>query len=290
MTAMLSTHILEVPGAALAYDVRGPLPPTDGSAPLLMVGQPMDAGGFGTLATYFPDRTVVTYDPRGLARSARTDGRTDHDPRVQADDLHRLVEALGAGPVDLFASSGGAVTALALVAAHPDDVRTLVAHEPPMVQVLPDAEHAFAAWRRVRAAYDERGWGAGMAGFVTLTSVQGEFTGAFELPDPATFDFPAEDDGARTDPLLSGASDPVVAHRPETEALRTAPTRVVVAAGIESQGTLTWRTSAATADLLGHELTVFPSHHGGFLGGEQGYAGQPEAFAARLREVLGDHA
>ncbi|NEK86937.1 alpha/beta hydrolase [Blastococcus saxobsidens] len=284
----MSTDTLDVPGAALAYDVRGPLPTADGRPVLLMVGQPMDAGGFGTLAGLFADRTVVTYDPRGLARSERSDGRTDHDPVQQADDLHRLVEALGAGPVDLFASSGGAVTALALVAAHPGDVRTLVAHEPPMLGVLPDAEQAFAAWRRIRAAYDERGWGAGMAGFVALTSVQGEFTGTFDLPDPAAFGFPAEDDGTRADPLLSGASDPVVAHRPDVEALRAAPTRVVVAAGVESQGTLTWRTSAATAELLGQELAVFPSHHGGFLGGEHGYAGQPEAFAARLREVLGD--
>jgi pimeloyl-ACP methyl ester carboxylesterase len=131
----LSTHTLQVPGAALAYDVRGPLP-TTGRPPLLMVGQPMDASGFATLAGHFPDRTVVTYDPRGLGRSTRDDGRLDHDPAVQAEDLHALVEALGAGPVEVFASSGGAVTALALVAAHPGDVVTLVAHEPPLLAVL----------------------------------------------------------------------------------------------------------------------------------------------------------
>src|SRR4051795_13724600 len=124
---MTTTHTLETAEADIAYDVRGPLPTADGRPPLLMVGQPMDAGGFATLASLFPDRTVVTYDPRGLGRSTRTDGRTDHDPRQQADDLHHLVGALGAGPVDLFASSGGAVTALAWVEAHPEDVRTLVA-------------------------------------------------------------------------------------------------------------------------------------------------------------------
>ncbi|RZU32682.1 alpha/beta fold hydrolase [Blastococcus saxobsidens] len=288
MTAMLSTHTLEVPGAALAYDVRGPLPPADGRPPLLMVGQPMDAGGFGTLAGLVADRTVVTYDPRGLARSERTDGRTDHDPEQQADDLHRLIGSLGAGPVDLFASSGGAVTALALVAAHPGDVRTLVAHEPPVLGVLPDAERAFAGERAFLAAYQRSGFGAGMAGFLAFTSWQGEFPDSFEVPDPASFGLPAEDDGARDDPLLSGASAPVTGFRPDVEALTAASTRVVVAAGTESRGTVTWRTSEALAALLGQELTVFPSHHGGFLGGEHGYAGQPEAFAARLREVLGE--
>jgi pimeloyl-ACP methyl ester carboxylesterase len=119
------------------YDVLGPLPTADGRPPLLMIAQPMDAGGFVTLASQFPDRTVVTYDPRGLGRSTRRDGRVDHSPTVQADDLHAVIEALGAGPVEMFASSGGGVTALALVAAHPDDVITLVAHEPPLIPVLP---------------------------------------------------------------------------------------------------------------------------------------------------------
>ena len=101
-----------------------------------MIGQPMDASGFDTLASHFPDRTVVTYDPRGLGRSVRKDARVDHAPTVQADDVHAVIEALGAGPVEMFASSGGAVTALALVAAYPGDVTTLVAHEPPRIPVL----------------------------------------------------------------------------------------------------------------------------------------------------------
>lgn len=282
----MSTRTLQAPGAALAYDVRGPLPPGDGRPPLLMVGQPMDAAGFGTLASFFEDRTVVTYDPRGLGRSARSDGRTDHDPVRQAEDLHLLVEAIGARPVEVFASSGGAVTALAWVAAHPGDVTTLVAHEPPLVGVLPDAEQALAATRKVDAAYAEKGWGAAMAGFLALTSWQGEFTADFTLPDPAALGLPTEDDGSRDDPLFSGASAPVTAYRPDGAALRNASTRIVIAAGTESRGTLTWRTSEATAELLGTQLVVFPSHHGGFLGGEHGYAGEPESFAARLREVL----
>ena len=116
---MTTTHVLETPEADIAYDLHGPLPAADGRPPLFMVGQPMDAGGFATLAALFPDRTVATYDPRGLGRSTRKDGRVDNAPEVQAGDLHALIEALGVGPVEMFASSGGAVTALALVAATP---------------------------------------------------------------------------------------------------------------------------------------------------------------------------
>jgi pimeloyl-ACP methyl ester carboxylesterase len=278
-----------VPGVTLAYDVHGPLPPEGGQPPLLMIGQPMDAGGFLTLASHFPDRTVVTYDPRGLGRSTRTDDRTDNDPEVQAEDVHALIEAIGAGPVEMFASSGGAVTALALVAAHPDDVTLLVAHEPPLVDVLPDAKQARAAQQGFQAAYKERGWGAGMAAFIAMTAWQGEFTYEYFAqppPDPAQFGMPSDDDGSRDDPLLSEVSNAVTAYRPDVDALNAAPTRVVIAVGTESLNTFTGRTAVATAEALGQEATVFPSHHGGFMGGEFGYAGEPEAFAARLRDVL----
>ena len=115
---------------------------------------------------------MVTYDPRGLGRSTRKDGRVDNAPTVQADDVHAVIEALGAGPVEMFASSGGAVTALALVAAYPDDVVTLVAHEPPLIPVLPDAAAAERARAAVRDAYEANGSGAGMAAFIAMTSWQ----------------------------------------------------------------------------------------------------------------------
>jgi pimeloyl-ACP methyl ester carboxylesterase len=254
-----------------------------------MIGQPMDASGFSTLASLFPDRTVVTYDPRGLGRSTRSDGRVDHSPTVQAEDVHAVIEALGAGPVDMFASSGGAVAALALVAAHPDDVLTLVAHEPPLIPVLPDAEAAERARAGFRDAYMAKGSGAGMAAFIAMSSWRGEFTDEyFAQPpaDPAAFGMPAEDDGSRDDPLLSDRSWAVSGYRPDVDALAAAPTRIIIAVGEESEGVFTGRAAEATAELLGQQATVFPSHHGGFLGGEFGYAGQPEAFARRLHEVL----
>src|SRR5215212_2636453 len=174
--AMTTTHTLETAEADIAYDVDGALPTADGRPSLFMIGQPMDASGFRTLASHLPDRTVVTYDPRGLGRSTRKDGRLDHAPTVQANDVHAVIEALGAGPVEMFASSGGAVTALALVAAYPDDVTTLVAHEPPLIPVLPDAEAAERARAGFRDVYEVKGWGAGMAAFIAMSSWLGQFT------------------------------------------------------------------------------------------------------------------
>jgi pimeloyl-ACP methyl ester carboxylesterase len=287
----MTTHTLETNGADIVYDVHGPLPAAGGRPPLFMIGQPMDASGFGTLASQFPDRTVITYDPRGLGRSTRKDGRVDNAPTVQADDVHAVAEALGAGPVEMFASSGGAVTALALVTAYPNDVTTLVAHEPPLLALLPDAAAAERARGGVRDAYEAKGRGAGMAAFIAMTSWRGEYTDDYfaqPAPDPAMFEMPAGDDGSRDDPLLSDRSWAVSSYRPDVDALRAAPTRVVIAVGEESAGTVTARTSAATAELLGQQLAVFPSHHGGFLGDESGYPGQPEAFARRLRDILDD--
>lgn len=285
----METLTLITPEVDLVYDVRGPLPPANGRPPLFLIGAPMDASGFATLASHFADRTVLTYDPRGLGRSTRKDSRVTHTPVDNAVDVHRIIATLG-GSVEMFASSGGAVTALELVAKHPNAVTVLVAHEPPLALVLPDADRAMRAFAAVRDTYAAKGWGAGMAAFMAMTSWAGEFTDAFFAqmpPDPAMFGMPADDDGVRTDPLLSDRSLSVVEYKPDIAALKAAPTRIMIAVGIETGDTFTARTARATAALLGQEAVVFPSHHGGFLGGEHGYAGQPEAFATRLREVLG---
>jgi pimeloyl-ACP methyl ester carboxylesterase len=287
---MTTMHTLETAEVDIAYDVFGQLPTADGRPPLFMIGQPMDASGFATLASHFPDRTVVTYDPRGLGRSTRKDGRVDNAPTVQAEDVHAVIEALGVGPVEMFASSGGAVTALALVAAYPNDVTTLVAHEPPLIPVLPDALAAERARAGVRDAYEANGSNAGMAAFIAMSSWRGEFTDDYfpqPAPDPALFGMPTHD-GSRDDPLLSDRSWAVSSYRPDVDALAAAATRIVIAVGEESLDTFTGRTAVATAELLGQQATVFPSHHGGFLGGEFGYAGKPDAFAGKLRDVLDD--
>src|ERR1700749_5200439 len=101
------TYTLDVPGAVLTYDIRANENSTE--PVLLIVGSPMGASGFATLAGHFGDRTVVTYDPRGADGSRRSDSTAEMTPDQHADDLHRLIEALDVGPVDVFASSGGAV-------------------------------------------------------------------------------------------------------------------------------------------------------------------------------------
>jgi pimeloyl-ACP methyl ester carboxylesterase len=285
----MKTNTIDTGDADIVYDVQGELPAADGRRPLLMIGQPMDASGFRALASYFPDRVVVTYDPRGLGRSVRRDGDVHNSPAVQSEDVHAVIEALGAGPVDLFASSGGAVTALALVTAHPDDVVTLVAHEPPLPGMLPDAEAAERAMANSREIYNASGVGAGMAAFIVMTSWRGEFTDeyfAMPAPDPAAFGMTADDDGSRDDPLLSERSDPVTDYHPDIEALKTVHTRIVIGVGAESEGTFTGRTAVAIAESLGQVATVFPSHHGGFAAEDSAYPGQPKAFARTLREIL----
>jgi pimeloyl-ACP methyl ester carboxylesterase len=281
------TRTLELSGATLTYDIRDA--EVGNSTPvLLMIGAPMDASGFTTLAGYFPDRTVVTYDPRGVGRSKRADGASWATPEEHADDLHRLISALGAGAVDIFGSSGGAINGLALVAGHPERVRALVAHEPPSASALPDREQALAAAVDIHETYQREGVGPGMAKFIALTGVKGPIPADFGNPPPQPGDFglPTEDDGSRDDPMLGQHIVVTTHYEHDFDALRAAPTRIVVGAGAESEGGLTYRAAVAVAEKLGTDAVTFPSHHAGFLGGEFGMRGDPDAFAATLRQLL----
>lgn len=289
-----TTATLPVEGAVLTYDVRGDLASTTADQPpLLLVGAPMPASGFTTLASHFPDRVVVTYDPRNTGRSARDEPTAPVTTAEHAADLHALVTALGRGPVDLFGSSGGAVVALALVARHPDDLRVLVAHEPPAVQVLPDAERVAAVHADIIDTYDREGHGPAMARFITHVMHRGEVPAdALDraAPDPAMFGLSPEDDGRRDDPLMANLRGGVAGGDLDVAAVAGAPTRVVVGVGAESggptDGEMAVRSAYALASALGVEPVVFPGGHNGFLGGEYGQTGEPEAFAATLRAVL----
>jgi pimeloyl-ACP methyl ester carboxylesterase len=285
-TADPQARTLEAPGATIAYDVRPN--ETSTATPLFILGSPMGASGFVALASLFLDRTVITYDPRGAERSTKADPSTESTPQQHAEDIHAVIQATGLGPVDLFASSGGAVNALALVAAHPDDVRTLVAHEPPLAAILPDAENAKAAVRGIQRSYQEGGFGKGMAHFIAVVGYKGEFPDGFgdqPGPDPAMFGLPAGDDGSRNDVLLAQNIITCTHFRPDFEALAAASTRVIPAAGVDV-GTMANRGAHAVAERLGVPVADFPGGHGGFLPVEWGQGGDPDAFAARLREVL----
>ena len=282
-----TTHTLDVPGAVLTYDVRSNESSID--PVLLIIGSPMGASGFGTLAGHFTDRTVVTYDPRGAERSKRTDDAPESTPDEHADDLHRLIAALNAGPVDMFASSGGAVNALALVAKHPEQVRTLVAHEPPASQELPDREAALAANVAIHETYERSGFGPAMAKFIALVSYDGPIPAGFAdqpAADPAMFGLPTGDDGSRNDPLLGQNMVSCSHYHHDFDALRAASTRIVIGVGAETRRMLAGRAALAVAERLGATAVTFPGGHDGFLGGEFGRTGDPDAFATTLRNVL----
>ena len=275
------TCTLETPGAVLHYDVR------EGSGAghpvLLLIGAPMGASGFAALAGQFADRTVVTYDPRGTERSQRTDGQPPgSEPSEHAEDLRALIRALDAGPADVFASSGGAVNALALVASHPRLVGTLVAHEPPAARELPDREPVLAACAGIRETYQATGYGPAMAAFIALVSHTGPIPPGFPgqpAPDPAAFGLPARDDGSRDDPLLGPHMTACPGYRHDFDALRAAPTRIILGVGTQSGQMMAGRAAAAVAERLATSPLTFP-------GGHDGFVSDPGAFAAVLRPVL----
>jgi pimeloyl-ACP methyl ester carboxylesterase len=214
---------------------------------------------------------------------------SESTPEEHADDLHRLIAALDKGPVDLFATSGGAINALALVTRHPEQVRTLVDHEPPAAQVLPDREAALAAAADIHETYLRSGLGPAMAKFIVLVSHQGPVPADFAArpaPDPTMFGLPAQDDGSRNDPLVGQNIISSTHYRPDFEKIGGASTRIVMAVGEESTDALTGRATKAIAERLGTTAVTFPGGHAGFLGGEFGQTGKPDAFAAKLREVL----
>jgi pimeloyl-ACP methyl ester carboxylesterase len=276
------THTLDAPGAVLTYDIRGH--DCAEKPVLLMIGSPMDASGFAELAGQFTDRTVVTYDPRGAERSKRTDGALQTTPDEHADDLHRLISALGAEPVDIFASSGGAVNALALVARHPEQARTLVAHEPPAAQELPDREAVLAASAAIHQTYQRGGFGPAMAQFIAMVSLTGPIPATFAdqpAPDPAQFGLPAQDDGSRDHPLVGQNMISCPSYRHDFDAIRAAKTRVIIGVGADSSQAMPGRAAVAVAERLGTPPVTFPGGHDGFIT-------NPQAFAAILRNVLAD--
>ncbi|MUL46722.1 alpha/beta hydrolase [Mycobacterium sp. CBMA293] len=265
---------LAVPGATLHYEVRGRGPV------LAVIGSPMTASEFAPVADALAaDYTVVTYDPRGLGASPIDDPAQDSTPELRADDVVAILDDLGAGPADVFGSSGGAVTGLALAAKYPDRLRTLVAHEPPVLELLPapEVERQRAASRDIVATFHRDGPGAAMAKFMANAGFT-QADGAVPTPPGPP---PSPEEMARQ---LAGLTRffqhellCTTTYLPDIEALKTA--RVVVGIGADSEHLITHGTSMALCRQLGVEPVIFPGDHGGFIGA-------PEEFAAALRAAL----
>jgi len=254
------THTLDVPGARLYYERRGTGPL------LLLIGSPMDSTGFAGLASALADDyTVVTYDPRGIGNSSRQDLGRDVTPEQQADDVHRLLAALGREPAYVFGSSGGAVVGLALVTAHPGQVRTLVAHEPPVVELLPDSAQVRTQIQDIYDTYRADGADKAMQKFMAHAGLGAAPGQKAEAPlwEPSPEQMARM--RATTEVFLAHLIRPTTRYRPDIEALRTAPTRIVVAVGATSKGQLANRGARALADELGTPAVEFPGDHGGFV-------------------------
>lgn len=265
-----AARTLEVPGARLHYEVRG-----DGPL-LVLAGAPMDAAAFAPLAGLLAsDHTVLTTDPRGINRSGLEDPAQDSTPELRADDLARLAEALGRGPAAVLGSSGGAVSALALAQRHPGAVHTVVAHEPPLIELLEDRDELRKGTEETVRSY--------LGGDVTGAWRTFFATAGIALPEPVI----EEMFGGERDPQQVADERRWFAHemrassfwRPDLAALRSAAPRIVVGVGEDSAGQLCDRTSLALAEALGVQRAAFPGDHTGFVE-------DPGAFAARLRSVV----
>jgi pimeloyl-ACP methyl ester carboxylesterase len=263
-----------VPGAGLYYRVRG-----SGPVLLILQGGDGDAEGSDGIAGHLAGHyTVVTYDRRGLSRSKLDDASAA--PRgleTHRDDAHRLLTALTEEPAFVLGFSLGALLGLDLAARHPEQVRRLVAHEPPATQFLPDAERVEAerAQEDVEETYRREGVAAAMQRFVALAGLDfNDREPDVELPRPSS------QRAANLESFLTHDAPAVRRHRLDVAALQAVSSRVVLAGGRTSRRSLAYRCVAALADRLGTEVMEFPGGHGGFVT-------HPRAFAERLREVLG---
>lgn len=277
--ALVATHTLPVSGTRLHYEVRG-------SGPLLFViGSPMQAAEFAAVADALAtDHTVVAYDPRGFGGSPIDDPEQDSTPELRADDVVAILDDVGADSADLFGSSGGAVTGLALAVRHPGRLRTLIAHEPPLMELLDDATQHRANTEGIIETFHRDGHQAAWMHFMS--------NAGFDLSAPpggphdqgaplhAEPEEPSATDLAEAARFFDHELRPTTQYIPDTDALVAGPTRVVIGLGADSGHLLTDRTSRATAHALGSETVEFPGDHGGFMG-------LPAEFADAVRRVLG---
>ena len=263
---------LKVPGAALYHEVRG-----SGPVLLCITGGPTDAGVFAQMAELLADRyTVVTYDQRGHSRSS-IEIPESATVEAHADDAAALIDAFSSEPAFVIGSSGGGTIGLDLVTRHADKVKTLVAHEPPVMVLLPDADRWREIFRGIYETYKTEGVMPAMEKFGRAVDEGGP---PYEPPPPTpeTQEMFARV-SANFDLFLAHEILSIGLYEPDIDALKASPSEIVVAGGKTSGEEGAYRAAVALAERLGIELTYFEGAHGG--------AGAPEdAFAERLHEVL----
>ncbi|WHM40121.1 alpha/beta hydrolase [Streptomyces sp. BPTC-684] len=270
---------LRVPGATLYYEKRG-----TGPVLLMIPGGGGDAASFDLVGADLADRfTVVAVDPRGKSRSAAGERGRDQRVEVHGDDMHRLLaEVSPTEPAFVFGSSSGAVIALDLLARHPERLRLVVAHEPPLLGLLPDADRWRAAFAGVAEAFGRDGLGAAMA---ALGAAAGQ-EGTDEPDDERDGDASASADAERfrrmrenMPQFLERELSQFSGHLPDVDALAAHSGRLVPACGRASRGLLLARPAAVLAERLGTGLVEFP-------GGHVGLSTHPVRFAKVLRRTL----
>jgi pimeloyl-ACP methyl ester carboxylesterase len=274
-TEMTTGQMLKVPGATLYYEVRGA-----GPVLLLISGGPTDADIFGGLARALADRyRVVTYDPRGNSRSDLDGPPEDWSAEIHADDAARLIDAVSrGGSASVFGNSSGALVGLALAARHAQQVRTLVAHEPPVTALLPDAAMHSAQIQEVYETYRAKGIGPAMQQFMAFAGLEPPAQPAPAARRPEDGEIMARM-GRNMELFLARTLRQVGTFAPDVAALGSGLPRIILAAGEASHGGLAQRCTAVLAGRLGTHVVAFPGDHGGFMS-------QPDAFAARLHAVL----
>ncbi|CAM02980.1 pimeloyl-ACP methyl ester carboxylesterase [Saccharopolyspora erythraea NRRL 2338] len=275
----VKTGTLPVPGATLHHETRG-----TGPLLLLIPGGSADAAIFGGLATHLADRyTVLTYDPRGFSRSPLHGPVGDQRVQTHSDDAHLLLDALlpPGQTAHVFGTSSGAFVALDLLTRHPDRLGTVIAHEPPAVEILPDAAQHRAMFAHVRQTYREQGTAAAMAALTAGLAPEGQAEP--EIPPDAGL--PAQRDAmlarmhANLPVFLEHILCQFTAYTPDLPTLRSRAHQLVLAVGQDSRNELPHHTAASLAHHLGTEPVEFP-------GGHIGIAEHPVPFADRLGETL----
>jgi pimeloyl-ACP methyl ester carboxylesterase len=272
----VKSQTLKVPGAQIYYEVYE----SGGSGPILLMipGGPADAGAFTALARSLADRyTCVPYDPRGNSRSVLDGPVTDLHLDLFGDDAAQLLVALGGEPAYVLGSSGGAQIGLNLAARYPGRVRMLVAHEPPCLELLPDAEEHRASGRQLDAIYKAHGAGAAMQKFMAMAGLAPPSKDAPPPPPEAQEAFGRL--MGNMDFFFAHGRQAIVDYVPDVATLKAGAPRIGVGVGETTTGQIANRSAVALAERLGTDPIVFPGDHGG-------YGSHAAAFAERLDQAL----